>query len=128
MLPSRAVESVLQNLPQDLQDIVLELRNIIAKVAPGVTETGTNRGFNYYFKELGGPVSAGVAQITLHKDHVRLAFIHGDFLPDPRDLLQGEMLAKRYVPLDCYATVPWDDLKDLIIHSSRFDPHTLEFH
>ncbi len=128
MLPSRPVESYLQKLPQDLQDIVLQLRNIIIDVAPRVTETGTRRGFNYYYQDKGGPVSAGVCQITIHEDHVRLAFIHGAFLPDPKGLLEGEMLAKRFVRLGSYRAAPWDDLRDLIIHSSLFDPRTLEFH
>ena len=127
MLPSHTIESFLQDLPQNLQDIVQELRNTIAAVAPGVTETGTRRGFNYYFKERGGPVSAGVAQITIHEDHVRLAFLHGAFLPDPKNLLEGELLAKRFVRLS-YETIPWDDLRDLIIHSACFDPRSLDFH
>ncbi len=128
MLPSRTIETFLQKLPRDLQDIVLELRSLIVRVAPGVTETGTSRGFNYYFKERGGPVSAGVCQITVHDDHVRLAFIHGAYLPDPGNHLQGETMPKRFVRLTSYDTVPWDDLRDLLIHSSRFDPHTLQFH
>ena len=91
-------------------------------------ETGTARGYNYYHRELGGPVSAGVCQITLHEDHVRLAFIHGAFLPDPKGLLEGESLYKCFIRLTSYDVAPWDYLKDLIIHSSRFDPRTLQFH
>ena len=128
MLPSRTLEKSLQQINPDLRDIVLELRNIIVRVAPGVSEVGTVRGYNYFYKDRGGPVSAGVCQIGLHRDHVRLAFIHGAFLPDPKNLLQGESLYKRYVRLELYDTVPWEDLKDLILHSSRFDPRTLDFH
>ncbi len=127
MLPSRAIETFLQKLPQDWRDIVLELRNLIVEVAPGVTETGTARGFNYYYRDRGGPVSAGVAQITIHENHIRLAFIHGAYLPDPKNLLEGETMPKRFIRLTRYDTVPWEDLKDFIIHSSRFDPRTLQF-
>ncbi len=127
MLPSRAMERTLQKIPPDLRDIVLELRNVIVSVAPGVTETGTARGYNYYYRERGGPVSAGVCQIGIHEDHIRLAFIHGGFLPDPKHLLEGESLYKRFVRLYSYETVPWDDLKDLIINSSHFDPRTQSF-
>jgi hypothetical protein len=127
MLPSRTVEALLQKYPRDLQDLALELRSLIASIAPDVTEVRHGRGFSYYYKERGGPVSAGVCQIILFADHVCLAFIHGAFLPDPKELLQGESLYKRFVHLDSYESTPWEDLKDLIIHSSRFDPYTQQF-
>ena len=127
MLPSSFLEKFLQKTAPGLQDIILELRNIIIAVAPGVTETGHSRGFSYFFKERGGPVSAGVCQIIIHEDHIRLAFIHGAFLPDPKGLLEGESLYKRFVRLYSYETAPWDDLKELIMASSFFDPRTLQF-
>jgi hypothetical protein len=127
MLPSRFLEKSLQKTPPALQDIVLELRNLIDSVAPGVTETGHSRGFSYFFKEHGGPVSAGVCQIIVMEDHIRLAFIHGAFFPDPKDLLEGDTLYKRFVRLYSYETAPWDDLRDLILASSCFDPCTLQF-
>ena len=127
MLPSSFLEKFLQKTAPGLQDIILELRNIIIAVAPGVTETGHSRGFSYFFKERGGPVSAGVCQIIIHADHLRLAFIHGAFLPDPKGLLEGESLYKRFVRLYSYETAPWDDLKELIMASSFFDPRTLQF-
>ena len=112
MLPSSFLEKFLQKTAPGLQDIILELRNIIIAVAPGVTETGHSRGFSYFFKERVGPVSAGVCQIIIHEDHIRLAFIHGAFLPDPKGLLEGESLYKRFVRLYSYETAPWDDLKE----------------
>jgi hypothetical protein len=127
MLPSRHLEKFLQPIHPDFQDIVLELRSLIASVAPDVTETAHRNGFSYYYRERGGPVSAGVCQIGIHEDHVRLAFIHGAFLPDPKGLLEGPSRYKRFVRLRSYEDAPWDDLKALIIASSRFDPYTLQF-
>jgi hypothetical protein len=109
-----------------LQDIVIELRNIIASVAPAATEAVHRNGFSYFFKERGGPVSAGVCQIGIQEDHVRLAFIHGAFLPDPKGLLEGDSQYKRFVRIQSYEDAPWDDLKDLITASSRFDPRSLQ--
>ncbi len=126
MLPSRYLDKFLQQTEPGLQDIVLELRSIIASVAPGATETVHPNGLSYYFKERGGPVSAGVCQISLESDHVRLAFIHGAFLPDPKGLLKGDRLYKRFVRLYSYEITPWEDLKELITASSRFDPHSLQ--
>jgi len=127
MLPSHFIEQSLQKFPSDLRDIVLELRNIIVSVAPGVAETGTARGYNYYYKDRGGPVSAGVCQIAIHENHVRLAFIHGAFLPDPKHLLEGDRLYKRFLRLYSYEAAPWDDLKELLMASAFFDPRTLQF-
>jgi len=76
MQPTRDIEHYLAHLPTELQDIVLELRSIIASIAPTATETIHRKGFTYYYAERGGLVSAGICQINLQRDHIRLAFIH----------------------------------------------------
>jgi len=126
MLPLSQVEMFLQRTPPLSQDIVFELRNIIATVAPTATEVILWKGINYYFKERGGPVSAGICQINILEDHVRLGFIHGVYLPDPHGLLEGDRKVKRFVRLTSYENAPWDDLRNLITASSRFDPYTLK--
>jgi hypothetical protein len=126
MLPLSQVETFLQRIPSPLQDIVFELRNIIATVAPTATEVILWKGINYYFKERGGPVSAGICQINALEDHVRLGFIHGIYLPDPHSLLEGDRKVKRFVRIISYESAPWDDLRNLITASSRFDPYTLK--
>jgi hypothetical protein len=127
MLPYQTVERCLAGLSKEFQDIVLELRNLVAIIAPGVTETAHNKGFSYYYARLGGPVSAGVCQIGIYPDHVRLAFNHGVFLPDPEGLLRGEEKVKRYVSLATFENTPWDALEELIRASLRFNPRTLKF-
>lgn len=126
MLPLSQVETFLQRISSPLQDIVFELRNIIATVAPTATEVILWKGINYYFKERGGPVSAGICQINALEDHVRLGFIHGIYLPDPHGLLEGDRKVKRFVRIISYESAPWDDLRNLITASSRFDPYTLK--
>lgn len=127
MLPTRRIQRYLEHAPPALADIVLELRSLIVSVAPAVTESARRTGLSYFFRERGGPVSAGLCQISLHGDHVRLAFIHGAFLPDPSQLLQaeGDRLYKRYVPLHSYERAPWDALQALISASARLDPYHL---
>jgi len=126
MLPLSQVETFLQRIPSPLQDIVFELRNIIATVAPTATEVTLWKGINYYFKERGGPISAGICQINVLENHVRLGFIHGIYLPDPHGLLEGDRKVKRFVRLISYESAPWDDLRNLITASSRFDPYSLK--
>jgi hypothetical protein len=126
MLPERSIENYLQQVPAELQDIILEIRNIVASVAPNATEKQHNRGFSYYFKERGGPVSAGICQIGIFSDHIRLGFIHGAFLPDPQGLLVGEPKYKKHIRLYSFEDAPWEYLRQLIEDSSRFDPYTLK--
>ncbi len=125
MRPTREIELCLQYMPAGLRDIVLELRSLVVSVAPTATEVIHRKGFTYYDEDRGGPVSAGICQIGLQPDHVRLAFVHGAFLPDPQHLLEGDEKAKRYVKLFSYDQAPWDDLKALIIASAQFDPYSL---
>ena len=125
MLPIHHIENFLKFTPPHLQEIVLELRNIIFSVAPDSAEVVRWGGLSYFHEGRGGIVSAGICQIGVHEDHIRLAFIHGAFLPDPRKLLLGTQKAKRFIELNSYDNVPWDDLKQLITASSLFDPRAL---
>ena len=104
---------------------MLELRNLIAAVAPNATEVSHSRGFSYYDDQRGGTVSAGICQISLFKDHVRLAFIHGAFLPDPKGLLVGDAKYKKYIRINSYEEAPWGYLKKMIIESAAFDPRSI---
>ena len=126
MLPIHQIELFLQRRPARLQDIVLELRNIIATVAPEAVEVIRWGGLSYLHEGRGGIVSAGICQIGLHEDHVRLAFIHGSFLAEPRGLFEGTQKYKRYIRLKSYDDVPWDYLKDLIEQAARFNPRSVQ--
>lgn len=127
MLSITEVQKFLDHTKPELQDIVLELRNIIAEVAPGATEIILWRGLTYYDDSRGGPVSGGICQIDIHhKDLIRLAFIHGAFIADPKKILQGEGVAKRYVVIRSYEEAPWEDLRNLISASLTFDPYSHE--
>ena len=126
MLSLHEINIFLQRVPADLQDIVLELRNVIASVAPGIVEVIRWGGLSYFHEGGGGIVSAGICQIGIHTDHIRLAFIHGVFLSDPRRLLEGTRKAKRWMKLTSYEHVPWEYARELIAESSDFDPRALQ--
>ena len=126
MLPIHEIEPFLQHMPVNLQDIVLELRNVIVSVAPDAVEVIRWGGLSYFHEGRGGVVSAGICQIGIHKDHIRLAFIHGAFLPEPRKLFEGTQKYKRYIRLTSYDEAPWDYLEQLIGAASQFDPRTLQ--
>jgi hypothetical protein len=125
MLPIHHIEKFLKFTHQPLQEIVFELRNIIAAVAPDAAEVIRWGGLSYFHEGRGGIVSAGICQIGIEKDHVRLAFVHGSFLQDPQNLLRGTGKAKRYIEIDSYETAPWEYFKELIKASAQFDPRSL---
>lgn len=127
MLPSHLVQTFLQHTPAHLQDIVMELRSIIASVAPDAVEEIRWRGLNYFHQGRGGIVSAGICQISLQDDQVHLGFIHGAFLPDPLSLLEGTRKAKRFARILSFDDAPWEDLKKLIVAASKFDPRAVQF-
>ena len=123
MLPIHQVEDFLKFTPTSLQDIVFELRNLIAEVASDAVEVIRWKGLSYFHEGRGGVVSAGICQIGIHEGYIRLDFIHGAFLSDPKHLLEGSQKAKRYIKLKSYEAAPWDDIKQLMEESSNFDPH-----
>jgi hypothetical protein len=126
MLPIHQIENFLKFAPPQLQEIALELRNIIFSVAPDATEVVPWGDLSYFHEGRGGIISAGICQIEIRKNHVRLAFIHGAFLPDPHKLLRGTQKAKRFIEIDSYDDAPWDDLKELILSASKFDPRFMQ--
>lgn len=127
MITQHQLEEHFQSLPRPLFDIVVELRNLVQQIAPEATEDIRREGLVYYRSERGGPVSAGICQIIIKPDHIRLAFNHGVFLPDPDGLLEGDRLVKRFVRVSDYDRAPWEQLKALVEASSRFDPYSLTF-
>lgn len=126
MLPTQLIASHFCTLSPDALSVILELRNIIGRASPDATEEIRRQGLVYYDSKRGGPVSAGICQILIDDGALRLSFIHGAFIPDPHGLLvdQGGRLAKRDLPLPGYDEVPWNDVEQLILAHSRFDPYT----
>jgi hypothetical protein len=76
--------------------------------------------------------ATGICQVGLYPDHIRLAFIHGAFLPDPAGLLTVPVqavgmlprLAKRWIDLAAYERVSWDAVRALIAAHAMFDPRS----
>ncbi len=127
MISLHELETRFQHVPPHLFEIVVELRNLVRGIAPEAREDIRSEGLVYYYAERGGPVSAGICQILIQSDHIRLAFNHGVHLPDPARLLEGDCLVKRFTRITSFDQACWDDLRTLIEVSSRFDPYTQTF-
>jgi hypothetical protein len=128
MLSIKEIEAFYQDIPPEFLEIVLEIRNLICTVSPTTDEMIQWKGLSYFDSSRGGTISAGICQIFVAADHVRLAFVHGAFLPDPHQLLEGNAQYKRFVSIRSFNEAPWDALKELIQASSRFDPRTHTMH
>jgi len=124
MLSTHTLAQHFQHLSQDFQDVILEIHGIVAAVNPQATERLDRSGVTYFDANRGGPVTAGICQVLLREDHLRLSFIHGALMPDPQHLLVKEgRLAKRYLVIKSYDTAPWEQIKVLIEAHNQFDPY-----
>lgn len=126
MLTIREIEDFFSHTDPQLLEIILELRNIIFAVVPDATEMIQWKGISYFDASRGGTVSGGICQIHVVEGRVRLGFIHGAFLRDPKHLLGGTRKVKRYLEIDTFDIAPWDDIKTLIQTSAEFDPYTMK--
>lgn len=125
MITCREVERQFAHLNTDQLNILLEIHNLVASCAPNATVELRRYGIVYYDAARGGPVSAGICQSLVKPDHIRLAFIHGAFLPDPAGLLEGHTFPKRFLRITNYDIAPWEAIRALIQAHSVFDPRSL---
>ncbi|HET7009468.1 MAG TPA: DUF1801 domain-containing protein [Anaerolineales bacterium] len=121
-LSTAEVERFLAFFPQEMRDLALELRNVVAAVCPQATERILWGGLSYHDESKGGPIKGGLCQIEVDRDQVRLSFVHGVRLHDPESLLEGDRRSKRYITLRDYEQVPWDSVRHLIEQAARLDP------
>jgi hypothetical protein len=113
--------------PIELQEIILELRDLVFESAPDAHERILRGGLTYLKTEGGGPVKDGICRINIRDDAVRLVFIHGSFLPDLAKLLVNEGARKymRCVEIKTLEGANWTALADLIRASAAFDPRSV---
>lgn len=127
MLSIRDLERHFGYVDPALLEIVIELRNIVAELAPQSTERILRNSLSYHDAARGGPVTGGVCGMEIMTDHIRLTFNLGAFLPDPTGLLHADpgRLAKRFTVIRSYDAAPWEDLRALIAAATALDPSKL---
>ena len=116
------IEAFLQALPPGSKEIVRSLRALVTRIAPDTQERLLWGGLSYHRPTVGGPVKGAVCQIVAKHGEVRLDFIHGVRLPDPRKVLKGDRLSKRYVPMQSVTDAERPEVAELIREASRLDP------
>ena len=116
------IAKLLENPPNQVCDVAMELRELVLETAPETTETVLWKGISYHKAYEGGRVKGAVCQIGPKDDCVHLAFIHGAFLPDPEGLLEGDRKAKRYIPIRSRKDIRREAFKKLIRVAVHFRP------
>jgi hypothetical protein len=122
-LSAEQIAALLRDCPDELCDLVLELRDLVCRVAAASTEA-VKFGCLCYFKpdQPYGVIGGNVCMIGWREDAVRLAFIHGAYLPDPEGLLKGSGKAKRYVEIRSRADIRQPAVTHLIRAALAYTP------
>ena len=115
------VESAFRFHRQDLVDMVLEIRNIVARVNPSAAERIGSSGLTFFDADKGGTITGGICFVDIQENHVRLRFGLGAFLDDPKSLLSGNQLYMRYMDISSFDDAPWTDIEALIQASANLD-------
>jgi hypothetical protein len=119
------IESALKFQRQDLVDLMLEIRSIVARVNPLATERLSSGGLTFYDADKGGTIKGGICFVDILDGHVRLRFGLGAFLNDPKSLLAGDQLYMRYMDISSFDEAPWTDIEALIHASNNLDSSVL---
>jgi hypothetical protein len=116
------VKAFLDALAREARELVLALRKVICRTVPQVEESLLWGGLSYHRPEVGGRVKGAVCQIVVKQGQVRLDFIHGIRLADPRGLLHGDRKSKRFVSISTIADAEQPEIADLIREAAALDP------
>jgi hypothetical protein len=119
------VEGALRYQPQDLVDLLFEIRSIVVRVNPLATERIHSRGLTFYDANKGGTIKGGICFADIQDDHVRIRFGLGVFLDDPKSLLAGDSLYMRHLDITSFDEAPWADIEALIQASANLDASKL---
>jgi len=115
------VRAHLDSLSAKPREIVLALRDVVRRTVPDAEETVLWGGLSYHTPWIGGRVKGALCQITAKRGEVRLDFIHGIRLADPANLLRGDRLSKRYVPIGSSTEARRPEIVNLIREASTLD-------
>jgi hypothetical protein len=115
------IEAYVNNLPPDVREIAVALRNVVRATVPDAQETMLWGGISYHTPWIGGRIKGALCQIDAKGAEVRIAFIHGIRLADPANLLCGSALSKRYVPIHSIAKARRPEILALIREASAIE-------
>jgi hypothetical protein len=117
------IAALLADCPDELCDLVLELRDLVCQVASTATEAIKFGSLSYFKPDHPyGSIGGNVCMIAWREDCVYLAFLHGAALPDPAQLLKGHGKAKRHVEIRSPADIHRPQVTHLIEAALAYTP------
>jgi hypothetical protein len=120
------LRAFVDDLPPETRDLVLALRAVIRQTVPEAEESLLWGCLTYHRPGVGGRVKGAVCLISVKGGRVRLEFIHGVRLADPRGLLEGNRLSKRHIPIRAVADAERPEVAVLIGEAATLDPEDWE--
>jgi hypothetical protein len=116
------VNAFLDAFAPGTRQLVSARRNLVRRTVPHAEESLLWGGLSYHRPQVGGRVKGAVCQIVVKGGQVRLGFIHGFRLADPCELLQGDGVSKRFVPIGTVADAERPEVVALIREAAALDP------
>ena len=122
-LDGTEIARYLDTCPDELCDLILELRELVQQAAPKAHEAIKFNSLCYYKPNHPyGVIGGNICGIGVRDDCVQLGFIHGAFLPDPHGLLQGTGKAKRHIEIPTSSEIRRTALAKLIRAAVAYTP------
>lgn len=118
------LKAFLDPLSPETRQLVSALRNLVRCTVPQAEESIVWGCLSYHRPQVGGRVKGAVCQIVVKRGEVRLEFIHGVRLADPCGLLQGDLVSKRFLPIETVADAERPEVASLIREAAALDPTT----
>lgn len=115
------LQAFLASIQPETRELAVALREVVRRSAPDAGESLLWGGLSYHRPWIGGRVKGAVCQINVVRGEVRIEFIHGVRLDDPRKLLRGDRLSKRYVPIRSVADARRPEIAELIEEASTLE-------
>ncbi|MFT5142573.1 MAG: hypothetical protein ACI80V_000933 [Rhodothermales bacterium] len=117
----RATETAFRFFPQELVDILMEVRSLALGIKPWATERIRPRGLTVFDPTKGGTVTGGICFVDIRNGIVRVRSGRGSVLDDPRSVLSGKRKLMRHLDIRRFEEARWDDLESLLRQAANLD-------
>ena len=113
MKKSDEVEAYIAKAKTPFKEIMIQLRNLIAKTAPEAIE-------NFKWGQPVYSTEKDFCYLKLNKQHVNIGFFNFEKLDDPENLLEGSGKMMRHIKIRKLSDIQAEVLSQMIAQSAKF--------